>query len=145
MKIKDLLKGKGPQVFTIGEELKVSEAIKLLVKNNIGSLVVLDEHGKIAGILTERDILKLNYSKPAECYDVQIKEAMSTDVIIAEPEDEIEYAETMMTENRIRHLPVVEGKTLVGMISIGDVVKAIKESVKYNNKYLMDYISGNIS
>jgi CBS domain-containing protein len=145
MKVKDILKTKGPHVFTIGDEMKLTQALQTLVNNNIGGLLVLNSSGKIAGILTERDVLRISYKNPDQINSLLVKDVMTSQLIIVEPEDEISYVEIIMTENRIRHLPVVHNNILVGLISIGDVVKHLIKEVQYENKYLMDYIGGNVA
>jgi CBS domain-containing protein len=142
MKVKDILKNKGPEVFTIGEEKFIRNAVEVLVKNNIGALLVLNDSGKIVGIITERDILRESYNNPDNYLNLSINQAMTKKVIVVEPEDDIDYVESIITQNRIRHLPVVSNKILVGLISIGDLVKAQLSEARYENKYLMDYIGG---
>lgn len=144
MKVKDIIKNKGPEVFTISEEKTLWEALKILVNNNIGVLLVLNLDAKITGILSERDILREVYKNPETYRDKLVKEVMTSNLIIVEPDDDIDYVESIMTENRIRHLPVVKEKILVGLISIGDIVKAQLSGSRYENKYLRDYISGNL-
>lgn len=144
MKVKDILKNKRPEVFTIGEDKKISDALRILVTNNIGVLLVLNNDAKITGIFSERDIIKSAYNNPQNFGEITIKEIMSKKIIFVEPEDEIEYIESVMTSNRIRHLPVVENKVLVGLISIGDIIKSLRTNKESENKYLMDYISGNL-
>ena len=145
MKVSDILKSKGPQVFTIGDELKLKDAIEILVKNKIGCLLVLNFEGRISGILSERDVLRCTHSNPDDLLLLEIKDVMTKNIIIVEPEDDMDYVESVMTENRIRHLPVVKDKVLIGMISIGDVVKTLLKEIRHQNKYLMDYIGGNVS
>ncbi len=142
MKVKDILKNKGPEVFTIGEEKFIRNAVEVLVKYNIGALLVLNDSGKIVGIITERDILRESYNNPDNYLNLSINQAMTKKVIVVEPEDDIDYVESIITQNRIRHLPVVSNKILVGLISIGDLVKAQLSEARYENKYLMDYIGG---
>lgn len=144
MKIAEVLKVKGPEVMTIGQDKQLSQALELLVKNSIGVLLVIDSDAKICGILSERDILRASYHDPAHYRSRIVKEFMTKEVIFVEAEDEIEYAESIMTQNRIRHLPVMNNKVLVGLISIGDVVKGLLKDKRFENKYLMDYISGNL-
>ncbi|MFH1050599.1 MAG: CBS domain-containing protein [bacterium] len=144
MKVKDILKNKGPEVFTIGEDKKISDALKILVTNNIGVLLVLNLEAKIVGIFSERDVVKSAYKNQQNFLDILIKDIMSKNIIFVEPEDEIEYIESIMTNNHIRHLPVVDNKVLVGLISIGDIVKSLRTNKESENKYLMDYISGNL-
>lgn len=144
MKAKEILKVKGPEVFTIGEDKSLYDAQKVLITNNIGVLLVLDRNGKIIGILSERDILRESYKSPNSYKDIKVKDVMSKDVIIVEPEDDLDYIESIMTEKRIRHLPVVNKKVLVGLISIGDIVKAMYNKTQAEIKYLRDYISGDM-
>jgi len=103
MKIHNILKIKGPQVFTIGEELKVEDAIRFLVSNNIGVLVVLSSESKIIGIISERDIIRASNESPDSYRFKLIKEIMTKKVIFAEPEDEIEYLETIESKWNIRY------------------------------------------
>ncbi|MCX6155099.1 MAG: CBS domain-containing protein [Candidatus Kapabacteria bacterium] len=145
MKIREILKNKGPQVFSIGEELTASEAIRLLALNSIGVLIVLSAESKIVGILSERDIIRQCYSNPDMFQRKQIKDIMTKKVIFAEPNDEIEYLESLMTQNKIRHVPILDNGVLVGLISLGDIVNALLTGSRVENKYLMDYISGNIA
>lgn len=144
MLVKEILKRKGPEVITIGRDKTLKEALDLLINNSIGVLPSIDDEGKIKGILSERDILKRVKENPAGWASEPVKVAMTEKVIIVEPDDDTEYVETIMTENRIRHLPVVKNKVLVGIISIGDIVKNLLSDKRFENKYLMDYISGNV-
>lgn len=144
MKVRDILKNKGPEVFTIGEEKLLRDAVDILARNNIGVLIVISSEGKIDGIISERDILKACSNNPDNFLNLQVKDFMTKKLLIAEPDDEIDYVQKIMTENRIRHLPVLNNKILVGLISIGDVVKAQLSDKMYENKYLLDYISGNV-
>ena len=142
MKVRDILKTKGPEVLTIGEEKSLKDAISILVNNKIGVLLVLNNEAKIMGILSERDIVKEAYNKPEGYSSSKVRDVMTKKVIVVEADDELDYVESVMTENRIRHLPVVNNKVLVGLISIGDIVKSQLTSTRIDNKYLMDYISG---
>lgn len=144
MKVRDILKNKGPEVYTIGIEKQLRDAVEVLTRNNIGVLIVISDNAKIEGIISERDILKACYNNPDSFLDFKVKDFMTKKLLIAEPDDDIDYVQKIMTENRIRHLPVLHNKILVGLISIGDVVKAQLSDKIYENKYLMDYISGNV-
>ncbi|MFP4528143.1 MAG: CBS domain-containing protein [Candidatus Kapaibacterium sp.] len=144
MKVKNILEKKGPEVITIGQNKSMLEAIKILTANKIGALLVLSDNGRIGGIISERDIVRNYPINHDHFHERPVSEIMTRDVIIVEPEDDIEYVESVMTHNRIRHLPVVSEKVLVGIISIGDVVNAMLRDKDSTNKYLMDYISGNI-
>ena len=142
MKIKELLKAKGPEVFTIGSEKNLYDAMRTMVNNHIGVLLVLSSEGRIEGIISERDIIRTGFNNPEGFLSETVNSVMTKSVIIVEPDDDIEYAEHIMTQNRIRHLPVVHNKVLVGLISVGDVIKAILTDTRHDNKYLLEYISG---
>jgi len=144
MKVKDILKTKGPEVFTIGREKTLGDAVKVLVNNNIGVLLVLDENAQTVGILSERDILRAVYHQPLDFHLNPVYEHMTGRIIVVEPDDDVHYVKKIMTENRIRHLPVFQAKILTGIISIGDVVKSQLSDFQTENKYLMDYITGNV-
>jgi len=142
MKVKDILKDKGSEVITIKAEATAYEAIRTLVEKNIGSLLVLDENGKIVGIITERDILKECNRHYELLKQTKVKEVMTKDLIVGSPDDDIDYVESIMTQNRIRHLPIIANQQLEGLISIGDVVKVLHRECKVENRYLKDFISG---
>ena len=144
MKVKHILKNKGPEVFTIGEDKTIYDALRILVNNNIGVLLVLNSAAKIVGIFSERDMIKEVYNNPEGFKDKLVKECMTEKIIFVEPEDEMDYVESIMTENHIRHLPILDNNVLVGLISIGDIVKSQLSNTQFENKYLKDYISGNL-
>lgn len=144
MKVSEILASKGPEVFTIGFDKPLSEALKILVTNKIGVLIVLDYDARIAGILSERDILNASMKNPLDYLNLPVKDFMTSDVVIVEPDDNVDYVENVLTKNRIRHIPVIKNKVLVGLISIGDVVKAQLSESRDENKYLKDYITGTV-
>jgi len=143
MKIRDLLQGKGSQVFTISAETSVEEAVNTLNERRVGALIVTAGDGSVTGILSERDIL---HHMNAACEKRAVKEIMtpSDKIVIGHEDDDVEYAMNMFTEHRIRHLPVFRERQLVGVISIGDVVKALLDNARYEKKSLMDYITGSV-
>jgi len=126
MKIQTILSTKGSDVFTIPVDQTIREAITSMVENNIGSLVVIDEGGKPVGIITERDIIR-RASENEALFSEQIREVMSREVVFGSPKDDVESVANTMTERRFRHLPILEEGKLVGMVSIGDVVKAQRD------------------
>jgi CBS domain-containing protein len=140
MKIRDILRGKGTEVATISPEATIHEAMTILVSRRIGSLVVTDEKRKIVGIITERDILRECTARSERIKETLVREVMTTDLIIGVPDDEVSYVMGIMTQNRIRHLPVMADEHLEGLISIGDVVKAQLEETEFENRYLKDFI-----
>lgn len=141
MKIEEILQTKGHDVVTISESRSVLEAAQLLVDRNIGGLVVTED-GRPTGILTERDILRLTARSPGELGSIQIGTVMTRDVITATPEDRLADAMGVMTENKVRHLPVMVGDQLVGIVSIGDLLYACRVVAEAENTQLREYIQG---
>jgi len=145
MKIEDILKTKGTKVFTVNQDKTVYEAMKTFAANKVGSLLALDEQGGIIGILGARDVLMETLKECEKLKETKVKEIMTQKIITGAPEDDLKYAQTIMTGNRIRHFPVVENKELVGIISIGDILKiqlAQFEEFEVENRYLKDYVLG---
>lgn len=129
MNIKGILATKGVNVVTIHPEQSIREAIALLAQYNIGALVVLDDHRHPVGILSERDITR-RLARDEQIFSQAVYELMTKDVVTALPQDDLISVANTMTEKRIRHLPVVEHGQLIGIISIGDVVKAQRDQYK---------------
>jgi len=127
MKISDILTKKGGQVHTIHPNETVKNALRMLVTYNIGGLVVVDETGKITGVLTERDILRFVAEDDPD-FSCPIHEVMTKNIIIGAPQDDLQNVVHTMTEKRFRHLPVVEKGKLMGIVTIGDVMKAQRDS-----------------
>jgi CBS domain-containing protein len=141
MKIRELLEKKGFEVVTVPPSLPLLEAMRLLVKHNIGSVVVAEDR-VVQGILTERDVLRLAAKDPAEMTSLKAEDVMTRDVVVGLPEDTVDYVMEIMTRNRIRHLPVVDEGWMQGILSIGDVVNALRTKVEVENRYMRDYIQG---
>jgi CBS domain-containing protein len=112
-----------------------------MVDRQIGCLVVR-ERDEVRGILTERDILQFAAHRTRELETVTVAGVMTTDVIAGSADDRIQDIMNLMTENRIRHLPVMDRDRLVGLVSIGDLVNAVRSHVEFENRYLHDYIAG---
>ena len=140
--INDVLKEKGPEVVSISPDHTIKDAIAELVDRRIGCLLVTDAKGDVAGIITERDMLRVVHSQPAAWDQVKVSEYMTSDVICGVPEDDLDYVMNMMTEKRFRRMPVVVDGKVAGLISIGDVVKALKSATEYEVRQLQSYISG---
>jgi len=141
MKIRDILQAKGTEVKTIAAQRSVREAIETLVQYNIGSLLVV-EGGNVAGIVTERDILRACRSKADQLTSLRIAEIMTSDLIIGRTDDDVENALGVMTAQHIRHLPILNGTELEGIVSIGDLVKSQLDERAVLIRYLKDYITG---
>ncbi len=139
MKVSMILKAKGGDVFTINVESSLADVVAGLVEHNCGSLVVMDNE-QLCGIVTERDILKVCSGVARPMNEIPVREVMTADVVTGSIDDKISDVMGLMTERRIRHLPVVDGGKLAGIISIGDVVKAEHSHLTMENHYLKNYI-----
>ncbi len=143
MKVSDLLKTKGSGVYTIESHSTMDETIKKMVENKVGSLVVIDSVHSPVGIITERDLLRILKDKgETDWRKMAVGDFMTRDILIGVPDDDVDYIMALMTENRFRHVPIMSDAKLVGLISIGDIVKSMLKDVKTENRYLADYIAG---
>lgn len=142
MKAKDILQAKGTRVITTGEETLLVDVMAIFFANKVGSLLVVDKYDKILGIVAPNDVLKAVHKNLDRVPQMRVSEVMVTDLIVATPEDDLDYIQNIMTENRVRHIPILENGRLVGLVSIGDVVKAQMKEKNVENKYLKDYIEG---
>ena len=142
MKANDILSEKGTRVVTIHEDNLLMDAMSMFFSNRIGSIIVVDKNDTILGIIAPNDVLRAVYNNVGGVPDLTVKEVMTTDVIVAAPEDDIDYLLAVMTENRIRHIPILNNGKLKGLVSIGDVVKAQTKQHDVENHYLKDYIEG---
>ncbi|MCB1762988.1 MAG: CBS domain-containing protein [Gammaproteobacteria bacterium] len=141
MTLHELINNKKADLRYIDGSASVLDAIKSMHEGKIGSLLIQSEEGKLAGIVTERDILRFCSSRHGDVELVQVADIMTRNPVSAPPDCSNEEAMTLMTERRFRHLPIVEdGKTL-GMVSIGDLVKARLQDVTVEVKYLREYLS----
>ena len=143
MRIREVLDRKGGSVVTIEPDRTVHDAMRILVENNIGSVIVTRD-GSTVGILTERDVLRLGAASPDSLATTLVGEAMTRELVVGVADDLVEYAASVMTSNRIRHLPIMDGERLTGVLSIGDVVNALKQEKEVENRYLRDYIQGSV-
>ena len=141
MKLADLLRDKNSEVFRIGAKSSIATAAVMLTENRIGALLVEDEDGKIVGILSERDIVRGMGPHGADLHDVEVAELMTQNLVRCSPEDSVNEAMAMMTDRRIRHLPVFDGEDLVGFISIGDLVKCRITEVQAEAEAMRAYIA----
>lgn len=141
MKIDEILRTKGREVVTITASQSVLAAARVLVDRNIGSLVVTDGSAP-TGIITERDILRLTAQVGGQLGSIPVRSAMTRDMVTARPDDGLEQMMDVMTERKIRHLPVLDRGVLVGIISIGDLVNACRVSAEEENSHLRQYIQG---
>jgi len=142
MKVWEILRSKGSRVVTVSPRQAVVEAIALMNENGIGALVVLSEKEEILGIISERDVLRRVLKTPTPDLQRPVEDFMTKDIIVGVPEDRAGYVMGVMTKNRLRHLPIMDKGKLVGIISIGDVVKVKLEETEFENRHLREYITG---
>lgn len=143
MRIGEILRRKGHDVVTIPQTRSVLDAVGVLVRHDIGALVVT-EHERPTGIFTERDVLRLTARSPTALGTIQVGGVMTHDPVTATPDDELTEMMDVMTERKIRHLPVVEGGELVGIVSIGDLLNACRHVAEEENSHLRQYIQGGV-
>jgi CBS domain-containing protein len=141
MKVSNLLATKGHDVATISQERSVTDAVALLKERGIGALVVTGPQAPIAGMFSERDVVRALATSGSAALEMKVAELMSAGVTSCTSETELNDLMTTMTERRIRHVPVVDEERLVGLVSIGDVVKARLEELEHDKKDLLDYVS----
>ena len=139
--INAILSQKGTEIFSITPEATVFEAIELMANKNIGALLVLEE-GKLVGLISERDYTRKVMLRGKRSRETQVREIMSSDLTVVHSREPVENCMRMMTDKRIRHLPVVDGETIRGVISIGDLVKAVIDEQKHEIEDLRRYIAG---
>ncbi len=144
MTLEEILKAKGSTVYTVAPDAMLEEAIVELSEHNVGALLVCERDPafgeKVVGIVTERDVLHVCASRKKLLTAMRVGDVMSTKLITATPADSLEWAMGQMTTNRIRHLPVLNEGRLVGIVSIGDVVKVQHDRLAMENQAMKDYI-----
>lgn len=141
MTVSAILAEKGTSVFTANKSSSIIQIIHLLAKNKIGSIVITDETGSVCGIVSERDIVRDIAIAGTDALDADVSSCMTTKVISCTRQDTISHVMAVMTENRFRHMPVVEDGKLLGLVSIGDVVKRKIEDTEREAEEMRSYIT----
>lgn len=139
--VKDILQIKGHVVYTVNPESSVYEALETLEAKNLGSLVVLEECGKLDGIFTERDYARKVILKGRSSKETRVMDIMTESPVFVTPDTKIDYCMQLMTDKHIRHLPVLEDGELIGLISIGDLVKHVIDQKDFIIQNLEQYIT----
>ena len=135
-----LLEAKAPDIFAIGPDDPVLDAVREMADKHIGALLVIDA-GTLVGIVSERDYARKVVLQGRSSHDTPVRDIMTTDVITVRPVDTTEHCMQIMAERRIRHLPVVEDSAVIGVVSIGDLVKAVIEDQQLELDQLQRYIA----
>lgn len=142
MKAKDILAEKGTRVVTIHKDNLLVDVMSHFLVNRVGSLVVVNKYDEIMGIVAPVDVLEAVHKDPVNISTMTVQEVMSENVIVAGPDESVETLMAIMTENRIRHIPIINQGRLAGIVSIGDAVKAQLTVHEVQISYLKDYIEG---
>ena len=140
MFVSDILAQKGGLVFSVTPGTSVAQLSQQLSTRRIGSMLVLDVEGSVAGIVSERDLVRALASHGAKAMELEARQVMTRDVVTCDPDDSIDQVMQTMTSGRFRHLPVVRHGELLGLVSIGDVVKARLEEARHETEALKAYI-----
>jgi len=142
MRISDILRAKGEEVATVPPNATVVDLVGRLAEHNVGAMVVCDEGGPVAGIVSERDVVRRLHEHGPGVLDLTVEDLMTTDVHTCGPHDTVADLMALMTRHRIRHVPVVVDGQLRGIVSIGDVVKSRMDELEHERHQLEAYISG---
>ena len=138
--VRDILKKKGAETHSVSPDTSVFDALKLMADRNIGAVLVL-EADRPVGILSERDYARQVILKGKTSKDTPVREIMTSRVVFVRPEQSVEECMALMTDKRIRHLPVLEANRLIGIVSVGDVVKAVISEKQFRIEQLENYIT----
>jgi CBS domain-containing protein len=144
MLVRDVLESKGRRMVTIDCDATVSEAIAKLVQNNIGSLPVVEGDGHLIGIFSERDVLRIIHNRGEGFGRLPVCDVMTRNPVTCQLDDDVDAVMGKMSEPHIAKVPVTTGGQLVGIVSVGDVIKALHEKVHTENQHLMSYIHGGV-
>ena len=142
MKVGQLLDAKGAEIVALGADKTVHDAIHVMVDRKIGAVLV-SEDGKTVGIFTERDVLRWHLVMAGKPFNqIFLGEVMTRELIVAELDDDVSALMSIMIDKSIRHFPVTDGKRIIGMLSIRDIVKSQVKELEAKIHYLKDYVSG---
>lgn len=137
--VKQLLDAKGRETHTIGPDARVIDALKLMAEKGVGALIVTDG-GRLAGVISERDYARKVILQGKSSHEIAVRDIMTDKVVTVQPRHTVEECMALMTEKRIRHLPVLEGGRLIGVLSIGDLVKEVIAEQEATIRQLESYI-----
>ncbi len=139
--IRQIIGEKGGSIHSISPDASVFDALKIMAEKNVGALIVMD-NGKLSGVVSERDYARKVFLLGRSSPDTRVRDIMTTEVLCARPEQSVGEALSMMTQKAVRHLPVLEKKQIIGIVSIGDLVKSIIDEQSILIQHLENYIHG---
>ena len=142
MRVKTLLKRNHRDIITTTPKTTLSEAMDMLISNKIGCLPVVGENGKLSGIISDKDIFRKVHETKGKYQELIVGDVMTKDIIVGIPDDKVNYIASMMDKNWIRHIPIVDGDNMVGLISQRDIVKSTTKRRERENRYLKMYMNG---
>jgi len=140
MRVAILLEHKSKKIVTASSSTSIDEAMDLLISNKIGCLPVVDDSGKLIGIISDKDIFKRIHQTKGNYHSLKVEDVMVTDLIVGLPDDDIAYIAGVMDKNWIRHVPIVDGERVVGMVSLRDIIREQAKNVEIENRYLDLYL-----
>lgn len=144
MTVRKILEEKGRDVFSMHPDATLVEAAEAMAKKRIGALVLIGDGGDLAGVLSERDIVRMIGTRGPHCLNDRIGSVMTVEVVTCSEETTVNEVMEIMTRGRFRHLPVIQGGKLVGMVSIGDIVKRRIEDAEREAEEMRTYISASV-
>jgi CBS domain-containing protein len=140
MLVKTMLENKPKEVLTTSVSTTIDEAMGLLIEHQIGCLPVIDANQKLIGIISDKDIFEKVHQTKGQYQDLKVEDLMKTELIVGLPDDDIDYIAGLMDKNYIRHVPIVDGDTVVGMVSLRDIHKTYVKNKEIETRYLMDML-----
>lgn len=144
MLVRDVIETKGRRVVAIDSDATISEAIAKLVQNNIGSLPVIDHDGHLVGMISERDIMRVIHGRGEGFGRLRVAELMTCNPVTCHLDDDVSEVMGKMSERHIAKVPVMSDSELVGIVSVGDVIKVLYDKVHTENQHLISYIQGTV-
>jgi len=139
MLVRALMESKPKNLIITDPDTSVDKAMEMLIENGIACLPVVDSEQKLIGIVSDKDIFKKVYETKGDYHNLSVGEMMTTELIVGLPEDDISYIAGVMHKNWIRHIPIVDGDTIIGLVSQTDIIKMQAENIKAENRYLKLY------
>jgi len=140
MRVSELLADKKREIITAKRADTITEAMELLISNKISCLLVVGDSNELVGVVSDKDIFKAVFQNRGDFQKLAIRDLMTTDLIVGLADDSVNYIAGLMTENRIRHIPVVDKKKLIGLVSQSDVIKTQMKHIEVENRYLRLYM-----